>query len=428
MIMSMKQFFRIDRSERVVVAMALAVLLPLHWLMVAKFAPLLMHYDVDTWRTFMRNYHMSGFDPIVYHAVADGSMAFDLLRHPLLAAVLYPLYLLNMGLTAATGVNCVQFVVAALLMACGLGSVLMVYRTCLITGTPRGAALLLSALFLSFAYVMLSLIVADHFALSMLLLTLYIYIAALKLHSGTRFSPCEAAVAVVLMGGITLSNAALACIIVAAVNGRSLLRPRMLLGGIVVPGLLLATVALLLTLTWGDAASAVNSQVEFIGSDASRMAIFVENFLGESLQLHRGHVLGDVLTGRPVVVPYNHWVQYLVVAATVSYALFGFIAGRRSRMAQMLAALLAFNIVLHLVIGFALEEVYIMAAHWVPVIPLSTAFLLKRGGTARHTDRQPATKLMLTSTHYLIITAVALWLYCWHGYILYNYLTWPLRP
>ena len=97
-------------------------------------------------------------------------------------------------------------------------------------------------------------------------------------------------------------------------------------------------------------------------------------------------------------------------------------------MAQMLAALLAFNIVLHLVIGFALEEVYIMAAHWVPVIPLSTAFLLKRGGTARHTDRQPATKLVLTSTHYLIITAVALWLYCWHGYILYSYLTWPLRP
>ena len=407
MIMSMKHIFRIDRSERMVVAMALAVLLPLHWLMVAKFAPLLMHYDVDTWRTFMRNYHMSGFDPIVYHAVADGSMAFDLLRHPLLAAALYPLYLLNMALTAATGVNCVQFVVAALLMACGLGSVLMVYRTCLITGTPRGAALLLSALFLSFAYVMLSLIVADHFALSMLLLTLYIYIAARKLHNGTRFSPGEAAVAVVLMGGITLSNAALACIIVAAVNGRSLLRPRMLLGGIVVPGLLLAAVALLLTLTWGDAASAVNSQVEFVGSDASRMAIFVENFLGESLQLHRGHVL---------------------VAATVSYALFGFIAGRRSRMAQMLAALLAFNIVLHLVIGFALEEVYIMAAHWVPVIPLSTAFLLKRGTTARHTDRQPATKLVLTSTHYLIITAVALWLYCWHGYILYNYLTWPLRP
>ena len=113
----MKHIFHIDRSERVVVAIALAVLLPLHWLMVAKFAPLLMHYDVDTWRTFMRNYHMSGFDPIVYHAVADGSMAFDLLRHPLLAAVLYPLYLLNMALTAATGVNCVQFVVAALLMA-----------------------------------------------------------------------------------------------------------------------------------------------------------------------------------------------------------------------------------------------------------------------------------------------------------------------
>ena len=64
----MKHIFHIDRSERVVVAMALAVLLPLHWLMVAKFAPLLMHYDVDTWRTFMRNYHMSGFDPIVYHA------------------------------------------------------------------------------------------------------------------------------------------------------------------------------------------------------------------------------------------------------------------------------------------------------------------------------------------------------------------------
>ena len=66
--------------------------------------------------------------------------------------------------------------------------------------------------------------------------------------------------------------------------------------------------------------------------------------------------------------------------------------------------------VIHLVLGFGLNEVYIMASHWAYVLPVGIAYLLKHG---------TSTIVRLTSYLLLLIT-VFLWLY--NGTLLVGYL------
>ncbi len=72
---------------------------------------------------------MSGFDPITYDVITRWHEGYDILRHPLLAAMMYPLYLLNQALWTITGCNCVQLICGVVLTFCGFWSVMFVYRT-----------------------------------------------------------------------------------------------------------------------------------------------------------------------------------------------------------------------------------------------------------------------------------------------------------
>ena len=144
----------------------------------------------------------------------------------------------------------------------------------------------------------------------------------------------------------------------------------------------------------------------------SRLDVVVENFLGESLQLHRRHVLGDVLRDRPVIVRYTWPWQYVAEGVLAMLFLWGCWAWRRERFGRLLMGILAYNVLLHVVLGFALDEVHIMAAHWAFVIPLSIGWLLR--GRAR-----------LAVVLVVAVLTVYLWVY--HGVLLWRYLTWPLQ-
>ena len=58
----------------------------------------------------------------------------------------------------------------------------------------------------------------------------------------------------------------------------------------------------------------------------------------------------------------------------------GMFVACRSRFFLMMAKGVAFDTFIHVVLGFGLNEVYIMSAHWIFIIPISIAFLLKRAG------------------------------------------------
>src|SRR3712207_2244808 len=125
---SAMSWLKIKPAEWLVAAIALPVIVGLQWLMVGKFWPLFANYSDASWLRFMRNFHMSGFDPITYTILTDGTFGYDVLRHPLLAIMIYPLYGLNQLLWGMTGANCAQLLMAVLLTLCAFYSVLFVFR------------------------------------------------------------------------------------------------------------------------------------------------------------------------------------------------------------------------------------------------------------------------------------------------------------
>lgn len=122
---------------------------------------------------------------------------------------------------------------------------------------------------------------------------------------------------------------------------------------------------------------------EFIGwtdITTSRQESVVENLFGESIQLHEDYVLGDVLRSRPMMVHYRHAFNYAVEAVIVLLFVFGVWAGRRSRFLWLVMSYFALDMALHVGLGFGINEVYIMSAHWIYAIPVAVAFLMRSVG------------------------------------------------
>lgn len=409
----MRKVFKIRRDERPVVLAALVVIGLFQYLIISRFFPLFANYSEDYWTVFMNNFHMSGYDPITYGVVTDWTIGYNLLRHPLLPYLMVPFYLLNQLLWWVTGANCVQFVVGSLLMFCSTYSFLFLYRVMHDSiGIGRGDALLLTLLCFGFAHVLVAVIVPDHFCLSLFMIMLTLCMAGEKLKEGRCFSYVETVLLFTLTAGITLSNGVITWMMVMLVNGRRCWSRKTILT--------LAVVSLLLV----GSALTVNAFVEkpsdeqvgeWVDGNLSRRETVVENFFGESLQLHRKHVLGDVLTRRPVFVHYTWQAQYWVEWMLVLLMAMGVWVGRRSPVLQIACACFLYAVLLHLVLGFAINEVYIMSAHWVWAIPMSIACLMTAASRRQ--------RVLLRGI--LLLMVVYLWTY--HGVLLYNYLTWPIK-
>ena len=108
-----------------------------------------------------------------------------------------------------------------------------------------------------------------------------------------------------------------------------------------------------------------------------RWASLVENLFGESIQLHTDYLLGDTLLGRPVFVKYRYWANYVVEGIVAVLFLLGVWRGRRSRFLWLCLSFWLFDMAIHFVLGFGLNEIYIMSPHFLFVIPVAIAFLLR---------------------------------------------------
>lgn len=153
---------------------------------------------------------------------------------------------------------------------------------------------------------------------------------------------------------------------------------------------------------------------EFIGwtdITTSRSESIVENLLGESIQLHQDNVLGDVLKSRPMIVRYNHWYNYAVEGLIALLFVLGVWAGRRSRFMWLVMSYFALDMVLHIGLGFGINEVYIMSAHWIYALPIAVAFLLKNVGRRRY-------QLALKG----VLALLAVWLWAWNVTLIVGYL------
>ena len=478
----MFSIFKVRREEWMVGAPLLTIFVGLHALLIARyyqlFTPLQTHY----WDLIIRNFHLSGFDPITYVVVSDWQAGYNVFRHPLLAFFMYVPYMVNQGLIWLTGINCAIFVVAAMQVFAAFYSLVFLHRLLRqVMGLNLFDTRLLSLFFFSLAYVMLSAIAPDHFILSLFALLLTLLVAANHQQRHTAMPTWKALCLFVLTAGISLNNGLKVFVAALFTNGRRFFRPRFLFFAVLLPSALIWAFARFeykrfvwpdevkrhqardkrkaaakkkaeeearkRQLAWEEAVNDAKKknphnpklppqptnttakkspnngaaakmgkpmmQGEFMrwtDISTSRLQSSIENLFGESIQLHRDHLLEDMYRRRPVIVHYRWAINYAAEGLLVLLFVVGLWVGRRNKLLLIALAFAAMDWALHVGLGFGLNEVYIMTAHWAYVLPLGLAALLLTATGRRRTLLRIA------------IGSLTLWLYAWNLYSTIDYL------
>ena len=463
----MKAFklFKIKPEERIQSLLALVVIVVLNALFIYRMHDLFMQEGFGPyWKVFERELHLSGYDPLTYLTVTDWDVIYQVYRHPLLAFMMWPLYMLNECLTWLLGVNCVQYLVALPLIVCSYYSYIFLYRIHReVIALNRWDATLLTAFYFSFAYILLSVIVPDHFTISMFLLLITLYISGVCIQKGREFRWWQSAIFFYITAGVTLSNGIKVFLSGFFVNLKDFFRPKYLLLAVLLPAALL----------WGTAqweyreyvlpkekaraeakarqeealkekVAAMSPQerkafeakqarrelrlklqreksgqpmedhgfLKWTDISTSRWQSLYENLFGESLQFHQDYLLEDVLVHRPVFVPYKWMVNYVVEGLILLLFAAGIWYGRTNRFLWLCLLGMAFDMFIHIILGFGINEIYIMTPHWAFVLPIAIAylFLRVRGWWLRG-----------------VVLLMTIWLLAYNGYLLVDFLLMPIR-
>ena len=114
---------------------------------------------------------------------------------------------------------------------------------------------------------------------------------------------------------------------------------------------------------------------------------------------------------RPVIVRYRYAFNYIVEGIIIFLFIMGLWAGKRSKFLWLAFSFFAVDMLLHLGLGFGINEIYIMTAHWAYVIPISSAYLIS---TTKGKKRICLVTLISALTLYLISYNTALTLLSLH--------------
>lgn len=199
--------FSIRREERLLALLLIVLLVSINAMVIAHYYNVFTPIQSNYWNLFIGKFHISGFDPITLSVVSDWSAGYNVYRHPLLAFFMYPAYLLNQLLMGITGINCAIFIVAALQIFSAFYAAMFVYKICRdIVGIDVLSSYLLVGLYQSFAYIMLSGMVPDHFIFSSFILTLSLYVTGRRLQSGRPMKIWQTVVYFLFTAGTSLNN------------------------------------------------------------------------------------------------------------------------------------------------------------------------------------------------------------------------------
>ena len=459
------KIFKIKPEERWQSAIALMVIIALNAMFIFRMHELFMQPGFGPyWKAFEHELHLSGYDPLTYLGVTNWDVVYQVYRHPLLSFMIWPLWVINEGLTWLIDVNCVQYLVAAFLIFCTYYSYIFLYRIHReVIELGQKDATLLTAYFFSMAYILMAAIVPDHFTISMFLLLITLYISGICIKKRREFKWWQSAILFYITAGVTLSNGVKVFLSGFFVNLRDFFRPKYLLLAVILPAALL----------WGTAqweyrtyvlpkekaraeqkakkaeqqkarvaqmtaeqkeqyeakkarrdkvlqrqAAKTGKPMENYGFlkwtdiSTSRWQSTYENLFGESLQFHQDYFLEDVLVHRPVFVHYNWAFSYIIEALILLFFVIGVWMGRKSRFLWLCLSGFAFDMLIHIGLGFGLNEIYIMTPHWAFVLPIATAYLFKA---------------VQTSWLRWIVAAMTIYLLIYNGYLLTDFLLSPIK-
>ena len=409
--------FKVKKEERWLAFAMLAVFVTFNAMVIAS------HYHVYTmeahggfWSVFTKNFRMSGYDCWSWITVSGGRIHFVTSRHPLYLTFLYPLYLLNDWLIQNVGYNFAVYFMAVIIVFSAFYAVLFMYRVFReVLELRRKDARLLTLLLFSFGHVLIPTMVPDHFVISLMLLSLTLYITGKKMKKGQLLTAWQSLVLTFFTAGMATSNGVKTLLAGLFTNGKKVFTCKFISIGVVLPLLLLLGIQQSQYYLLEVPQQAVVRHIEnealkknpqkvlehkkqrdewqrthlgqpvgdgvitkLMDVSTPRVPTIVENFFGESIQLHQRSLLMDVSWERPIFVEYNWSVNYIIEAFVVLLFIVGIVFSYKQRFFKMLLAWFACDLTLHLILGFAVTEVYIMTSGWAFIIPISYGYLLKR--------------------------------------------------
>lgn len=409
--------FKVKKEERWLAFAMLAVFVTFNAMVIAS------HYHVYTmdahggfWSVFTKNFRMSGYDCWSWITVSGGRIHFVTSRHPLYLTFLYPLYLLNDWLIQNVGYNFAVYFMAVIIVFSAFYAVLFMYRVFReVLELRRKDARILTLLLFSFGHVLIPTMVPDHFVISLMLLSLTLYITGKKMKKGQLLTAWQSLVLTFFTAGMATSNVVKTLLAGLFTNGKKVFTCKFISIGVVLPLLLLLGIQqsqyYLLEVPQQAVVSHIESETlkknpqkvlehkkqrdewqrthlgqpvgdgvitKLMDVSTPRIPTIVENFFGESIQLHQRSLLKDVSWERPIFVEYNWSLNYIIEAFVVLLFIVGIVFSYKQRFFKMLLAWFACDLTLHLILGFAVTEVYIMTSGWAFIIPISYGYLLKR--------------------------------------------------
>ena len=269
-------------------------------------------------------------------------------------------------------------------------------------------------------------VVPEHFPFSMFLLIMLLYVSGIKIKNNRPFSNVEMTVLYILTAGITITNGIKAFFSYLFVNGIKSLSIKKIVLLFVVPTIFICMLSFFqMQLTKGKDLGMTTLAVAYEKNAKSKPAYvdiskvqltskelvdferlrkerkekesgdllsvykrryFIDssydsffkvlfcNFLGESFQFHRNGFLENRIYGL-YKNPINHVVQITLLLA----ALFGFYLGRNDKFLRLCLSFFLVDFTIHIALGYAFKEIYIMAPHWTFLIPLCIGYLFKDG-------------------------------------------------
>lgn len=409
--------FKVKKEECWLAFAMLAVFVTFNAMVIAS------HYHIYTmdahggfWSVFTKNFRMSGYDCWSWITVSGGRIHFVTSRHPLYLTFLYPLYLLNDWLIQNVGYNFAVYFMAVIIVFSAFYAVLFMYRVFReVLELRRKDARLLTLLLFSFGHVLIPTMVPDHFVISLMLLSLTLYITGKKMKKGQLLTAWQSLVLTFFTAGMATSNGVKTLLAGLFTNGKKVFTCKFISIGVVLPLLLLLGIQqsqyYLLEVPQQAVVRHIESETlkknpqkvlehkkqrdewqrthlgqpvgdgvitKLMDVSTPRVPTIVENFFGESIQLHQRSLLKDVSWERPIFVEYNWSVNYIIEAFVVLLFIVGIVFSYKQRFFKMLLAWFACDLTLHLILGFAVTEVYIMTSGWAFIIPISYGYLLKR--------------------------------------------------
>lgn len=487
----------IHREERWVALVATLVFGILNTVTVINYFDRFSVLSDNYHRLFVRVFCLSGFDPLTYEVISNWDTAYNVYRHPLLPFFLWPVSMLNKGLMELTGMNFATILTGLIITACATYSCLFLFRILYnVMQLRMREAVALVVMYFSFAFVMLSSMVPDHFVMSQFALLMTLWLAGEKLRKGSALNMWQTIGLFIFTAGISLNNG-LKIFLAALVTRRlRFFRWKYLLFAVVIPCALMWGFARweYRTFVWpkemarnevkarhqkaakdklikeiSDSLKATEPSLANGGGEvdsAKLMAIYkkenqrravakyradhkkiwnkntgkpiakgefmrwtdkttsrwdvaVECLFGEAIQFHKDYALGDVLRNRPLIVKYRYAANYVVEGCIVLLFLLGVWYGRKSLLLWTAMSMFGMDMILHMGLGFGINEIYIMTAHYMFVVPVAMAqSLIPRQGAQRGSRKDMGRRLYVT-----LIYAIAAWCLVWNVSTLVEYFT-----